>query len=341
MNRNELQHEWSFPEPWSTRPITLGENNQTQVIDTPDGRYILRAYRADRALEQVRYELRVLSSLQGMDLPFQIPVPIPTVTGELFANLSGSVVTLSAWLSGYLPQGDNLGQAYPAGLALAGLDIALAGIQLEVTPDAAPFPHSGDFEGWAGMPLHPAQILEQLPLTNEVRNQVLSLLEDTQTSAPTLYQTLPRQIIHRDYDQSNILMEGTRVSGVLDFEFCGRDLRILDLAYALSKWPDGWWNTGKEWDIIDAFARGYLRRQTLTLEELEALPRVLRLRATTSLFYRLGRYVRGIETQESMIERIQEMLIDELWLQANREELLRHVRSWSQNSLAQQGLSDS
>jgi len=139
---------------------------------------------------------------------------------------------------------------------------------------------------------------------------------------------LPHQIIHRDYDQSNILMEGNVVTGVLDFEFCGPDLRILDLAYALSQWPFGLWNTGREWSVIDAFGKGYLEGQRLTLTELDMLPHVLRLRATTSLFFRFGCYQQGLETSESMLGHIHEALRNESWLRVHKKELMSHIRSW-------------
>jgi len=42
-------------------------------------------------------------------------------TGELFAVLSGTIVTMSPRLSGSIPQNDNLEQAYAAGQALAEL----------------------------------------------------------------------------------------------------------------------------------------------------------------------------------------------------------------------------
>jgi homoserine kinase type II len=170
--------------------------------------------------------------------------------------------------------------------------------------------------------------MQELPLPKEERAKVLQLLENTQALAPSLYQHLPRQIIHRDYDQSNVLMKGNRVTGILDFEFCGPDLRILDLAYALSQWPAGWWNSGKEWDIILAFVKGYLKSQILTLEEFEALPAIIQLRLTTSLFFRFGRYARGLETPESMLERIQESLMMVDWLEIHEKELLRYIHTW-------------
>lgn len=328
MNGDELRQFWSIPEPLSILPITQGVNNLTQIIETPAGSYILRSYRADRALEQIRYELGVLKRLQERQLPFQVPVPIPTVTGELFAVLSGTVVSLSPRLPGSLPPNDHLEQVYAAGEALAELVKALDALQMEVTAQVVPFPLSGDFEAWSGVPIIPANLLQKLPLAQEEQDQLLRIMEETQDMAPSLYQTLPQQIIHRDYDQSNILMEGNSVTGVLDFEFCGPDLRVLDLTYALSQWPSGLWNTGKEWAIIDAFGQGYLNQQRLALTELEALPLIFRLRAATSLFFHLGRFAQGVETAEEILERIQEILVNEAWLQIHARELVRHAHSW-------------
>jgi len=328
MNGDELRQFWSIPEPLSILPITQGVNNLTRVIETPAGSYILRSYRADRALEQIKYELGVLEHLQATPLPFQVPVPIPTVAGELFAILSGAVVSLSPRLPGSPPPNDRLEQVYAAGEALAELVQALDDLQVEITPQVAPFPPSGDFEAWSGIPIVPANLLQELPIAREEQDQLLRIIEETQTLAPSLYRTLPQQIIHRDYDQSNILMEGNSVTGVLDFEFCGPDLRVLDLTYALSQWPSGFWNTGKEWGIIDAFGQGYLHRQRLTLAELEALPLIFRLRAAASLSFHLGRFAQGVETAQEILERIRETLTTEAWLQIHARELVRHARSW-------------
>jgi homoserine kinase type II len=328
MNGDELRQFWPIPEPWSILPITQGVNNLTQVIQTPSGSYILRAYRRDRPLERIRYELHVLKSLRGKAVPFQVPSPIPTVTGELYAVLSETILSLSTRLPGSPPPGEHLEQTYAAGEALAELAAALDRLHVEVTSQVMPFPLSGDFEAWAGIPIVPANLLTELPIAKEEQEQVLIFMEETQASAPVLYQTLPQQIIHRDYDQSNILMEGDSMTGVLDFEFCGPDLRVLDLVYALSQWPSGLWNTGKEWAVIDAFGRGYSGRQKLTRAELEALPLIFRLRATTGMFFHLGRFAQGAETSEEILERVRETLATEAWLQTHVEELVKHACSW-------------
>ncbi len=328
MNRDELRNFWPIPEPWSITPIPQGVNNLTQVIETPAVSYILRSYRRDRSLEQIRYELSVLKSLQGRNLPFQVPVPIPTITGELFAVLSETVVSLSSRLSGSPPSGNHLEQTFAAGGALAKLGKALVELQVENTSQAAPFPLSGEFEAWAGISINPTDLLQGLTLAKEEQEQILTFIEEMRILAPSLYQTLPQQIIHRDYDQSNILMEGNSVTGILDFEFCGPDLRILDLTYALSQWPSGLWNTGKEWAVIDAFGQGYCGQQRLTVAELDALPLIFRLRATTGLFFHGGRLAQGVEAPEEFLERIREILATETWLRLHTAELLHHAHNW-------------
>jgi homoserine kinase type II len=328
MNWDEVQREWPILEPRSIRLITNGVNNLTHLIETQADNYILRTYGSDRSLEHIRYELSVLTALRQKDLPFKIPAPIPTRTGKLFAVLSDTVVTMSPFMPGSMPQNENLEQAYAAGQALAELVESLADIEVKVTSQIVPFPPLDEFERWAGVPVDPGKLIQTLPLTEEEQELLLTLLENLRAIPPVLYQRLPRQIIHRDYDQSNVLMAGNVVTGILDFEFCGPDFRILDLAYALSQWPSGSWNTGDEWSMIDAFGRGYLQRQKLTSAEVEALPLIFRLRAGTSLFFRFGRYQEGLETSETLLERVQEGLRYEAWLQSNEAEFLRLVNHW-------------
>jgi homoserine kinase type II len=141
------------------------------------------------------------------------------------------------------------------------------------------------------------------------------------TVAPSLYQTLPQQLVHRDYDPSNVLMDGDTVTGVLDFEFCGLDLRVADLAFALAQWPDALWGTGDEWTVMDAFAQGYLQQQPLTAGELAAIPFLFRLRAITTLVLRLRRYADGLTSQAAMLHRIGQSLERAAWLEANEERL--------------------
>jgi homoserine kinase type II len=117
-------------------------------------------------------------------------------------------------------------------------------------------------------------------------------------------------------------MEGTRVTGVLDFEFCAHDLRVMDLTVALTWWPVRHYGTGAGWPIIAAFARGYARHVILTDDEIAALSTLFRLRAYTSLIHRLGRSRQGLSTLEEALIRAEAAIAREDWVQSNDVRLI-------------------
>ena len=127
-----------------------------------------------------------------------------------------------------------------------------------------------------GDPLAP---LAALGIPNADRARLAALLHDVEREMPALYAALPQQLIHSDYDPGNVLMEGTRVTAILDFEFAGPDLRVAELAAPLTWWPAHFLGTGREWDVIAAFGRGYASVLPPTPTELDAIPALLRLRA--------------------------------------------------------------
>jgi Ser/Thr protein kinase RdoA (MazF antagonist) len=328
MDLIDLMDVWPIPGPWSLMQAGQGENNLTWFVQTPAGKFVLRSYQTDRTLDRIRYELELLNRLQHRTLPFQIPAPVPTGTGDLYFVSAGLAYTMSAWLTGSQPSAENLNQTSSAGRALAELVAALQQLRWDSSVRPAPFPASGVFAGWAGVHMNLPDILQSLPLEPGLVTEMLSLVETARESVPALYETLPQQLIHRDFDQSNVLMTGSRITAVLDFEFSGHDLRALDLAYALSKWPEGLWNTGREWAVLDAFGRGFCQALPLTPEELTCLPQILRVRAAASLFYRLGRFSRGIESGESLCARIRETASDEAWLRVNADRLRELAGVW-------------
>jgi Ser/Thr protein kinase RdoA (MazF antagonist) len=86
--------------------------------------------------------------------------------------------------------------------------------------------------------------------------------------------------------------------------------------------------TGKEWDLIDTFGIAYMTRFPLDEQELLAFPDVFRLRDATSLVYRMGRYMAGLESDTRIQDRVQHSLWRETWLATQQETLLRHALSW-------------
>ncbi|WIG61591.1 MAG: hypothetical protein OJF49_004339 [Ktedonobacterales bacterium] len=330
MHLAALEQMWDLPGPWRFSELAQGTNNLVRRVDSPSGQYILRVYSNHTDPGRLRFEHTILISLRAASLPFAVPAPLPTHTGELYARIRSeegeALATLTPLIPGQYPKRDNLEQATAAGEALALLDIALAQMALP-DPDASVSWRSyGDLAHCHPLVPDPPAAIRELPLADDARQRLLKSYDGLMACIPNVYAKLPQQLAHEDYGPDNILMEGPRVTGVLDFEFCARDLRVMDLTVALSWWPVAQFGTGEEWPIIRAFIQGYARHLTLSEDEIEAIPMLYQLRAYTSLIHRLGRYRQGLSPLAAVTDRAEAALEREDWLRGNGEQFMRTVR---------------
>lgn len=323
--------EWSLPEPYHMQPMPLahGTNNQVRVIETAAGSYVLRVYSNHADAGRLRFEHAVLARLQALGLPFGLPVAIPTTSGELFVRIATSegeaLAALTPFLSGEHPDGANLAQAQSGGAALGLLDAALAGIAPIEMDAATGWRSYGDLAHCHPLVPDPRTAILELPISEGMCERLAQSYDALTARIPALYASLPHQLVHEDYAPDNLLMKGTRVTGVLDFEFCTRDVRVMDLTVALSWWPIAQFGTGAEWPIIQAVVEGYARHVALTAEEAHAVPTLYHLRAYTSLIHRLGRYRQGLSPLPAVTDRAQAALEREDWLHENAARLVETV----------------
>lgn len=333
--QSALLAHWPMESPVAMLPLAGGTNNRAWQVELTDGTsYVLRLTSsvADRA--RFQYETALLTALSEKALPFRLPLPLRARNGESFVlverkNAEPALATLTPFLPGHLPE-RTVANAAADALALAQLDAALATIPESSLPADAGGSHFtyGDLYHCHPLVPDPLATLARL-LTAEQVGPLLAILEaslrDWETPA---LQALPQQLLHRDGGPGNILMEDGRVTAILDFEFAGPDRRIFDLCVALSWWPVRLMGTGQEWEMIDVFGQTYTAHFPLIDEELQALPAVLRMRDTTALVYRVGRYLAGLESLQTIQERAEHSLWRESWLTANRETLTRHALAW-------------
>jgi homoserine kinase type II len=340
MNVSNLWTAWPVAGPWRTSPLLGGTNNLIWRADAADGQsYVLRLSHDLPLIPRVRYEAELLQALSYKNLPFRLPLPLRANNGDIIVYFEPeqgmtAFATLFPLLPGKLqdrpPERNDLLSASHAATMLALLDDALA--TLPAIPLNDGFIAATTFGQLAHLhPLvpDPLSAVEQLPIDREQARQVHAFLSEVMESVSHLYAQLPQQLLHRDYDPGNILFEQQRVTAVLDFEFAGKDVRVLDLCVALSWWPINLLGTGKEWDLIDAFGAAYTKQKALSEEELLAIPAVFRLRDATSFVHRTGRYLAGMETEARMQDRVEHSLWREAWLSAHQRTLLDHVLAWN------------
>jgi homoserine kinase type II len=333
MDVEALRRAWPQTGAWlgQPAPLTRGTNNLMYRVKAATGDYALRIAGAQVDECRLAFESDMLARLGAAGLPFALPIPLATVSGESWARLDDveaggpALATLTTLIPGAHPQRDDLAQAAGAGEALGLLDEALAALRLDEPERGIDWRSTGDLTRCHPLVPDPREAIGTLPLpTDETRRLIANYDALLAESAP-LYARLPRQLSHEDYDPSNVLMVGERVSGVLDWEFCAVDLRAMDLVVALTWWPVERFGSGGEWPILGALARGYGRARSLDHAEVASIPTLFRLRAFTSLIHRLGRWRDGLSPLEHVLWRARAALERDDWLRVNDERLTQLV----------------
>lgn len=315
---------WDLAAPPTVRPVSSGLNNRTDLVTTPHGVYLLRRYRntADRA--RVRYEHALLHRLQAARLSFRVPTPVATRDGETVGTVAGTgeLAALFAHIPGRRPERGNRRHLHAVGEALAELHRALARVAL---PLPAPHAAYGDLATIHPLAPEPRAVPDALPLEDAERVALRRILADVLRAVPALYAALPRQLIHGDYGPGNTLIVGDRISGVLDFEFAGSDLRAFDVAAGYYQAAGEAWEAGDPWPLLTAFLDGYLAAAPFTIAEAKALPALSRLQQAATLVYWLGRRRAGTAAEADVIERARRLLRHDAWLDEHGAALVAYV----------------
>lgn len=322
---------WPFlgqPDTLRFSPLRGGTNNnlyQVMGADSSAGEYVLRLSASHLDERRARLEYATLAALERRGLPFAVPTPLLTVEGAPWLDAPSSrgrtLATLTRFIPGAEPNRQNLAQAESAGEALGALDSALAMVELASDDAALTWRSMGALDQITPLVPDPPAAFARLPIPAGKRSRLLDGYAAMMARLPALYAALPQQLCHEDAGPSNLLMEGDRVTGILDFEFLARDLRVMDVTVALAWWPVDVLESGAEWLIIAAVARGYARALRLTRAEIAAIPTLWAMRGYTSLIHRLGRALQGVSPMTHVIERAEAALAWEDWLRAHGERL--------------------
>ena len=312
---DELLDRWHLPRPRSVTATPWGWSNDTFVVVSEAGRHILRiSTTATRA--EVAFEHELLARLAAGSLPFATPQPLPSANGVTLESFETSQRALPATLYREIPgrhaDDRDIGLIAAGATAFAELDRVLATV--DVTAPSRPM-SSGLASANTAVPTLDG-------IEREVGPDAARVLRDAASEAARLPPGLPRQLIHGDFALGNVLLHGTRVTGIVDFEYCGRDLRAMELATALGLVLTK--NNGD--DLWKPVLTGYLRTLPLTGDELNALPTLMRLGRAVGLLWWIGRERDGRSSKTSTAERVERVLAVDQWISHNAGVLVDTAR---------------
>ena len=238
-------------------PISEGIENTNYFLTTSDGEFVLTLYERVPA-EDLPFYLNFTAHLAKSGVA--VPTPIADRTGGLFSILNGRPAALAERIEGR----PNM-QPLPAHCAEVGRELG----RLHKA--------SGSFRTRISNKRGPAWTLAT---SRSVRpfvtaDQNLLIQDELKFQRERRQTRLPNGAIHADLFRDNVLFDGTRLSGLIDFGFAATDEFAYDLAITANDWcvtPEGRFDAA----LLTALLAAYASERPLSDAEQIAWPALLR-----------------------------------------------------------------
>ncbi len=247
------------------RGIAAGIENSNFFLTTDAGEFVLTVFER-LGFAQLPFYLELMQHLARRALP--VPLPRETRSGALMAEARGKPVAIVDRMPGRCVESPTPGQCATIGALLARMHLAAS--------DFPRFQPNLRGIGWWKDAL--ARLEPKVPdhVFHELAEEVIfqdSFFRSAQ------FERLPAGPIHADLFRDNVLWEGERVGGVIDFYFAGCSLWLYDLAVALNDWGVGSDGTQLDPALSQALLDAYHEVRPLTEAEHQCWRTVLRAAA--------------------------------------------------------------
>jgi homoserine kinase type II len=248
--------------------IAGGSENSNFFVSTGCGRFVLTLIERDPVARELPFFIELLDLLHAAGLP--VPHALRDRAGRAVQRLNGKPALLQPRFEGSHPDRPTAAQCRAVGGMLARLHLATSGSGLARGDDRGP--------AWVlaeGRRVRPSLGAEQAGLLAPV----LACLDVWQARSPAL----PEAVLHADLFRDNVLFEGERLAGVIDFYNAASGWCLYDVAITCNDWcvedseADGLsLDPGK----LDALLSGYAAIRPFTPAEHQCWTDMLRLAAT-------------------------------------------------------------
>ena len=245
--------------------IASGIENSNFFVDTERGRFVLTLFERLHA-GQLPFYLGMMHHLAARGIP--CPDPVPDRSGEVLGSLNGKPAALVTRL-----RGSAVMRPAPAHCAQVGE--LLAKMHLAAIDCPGALPNQRGLDWWR----------ETVPqLVSYVGPDQAALLRDELAAQQAFAdgpanRALARSAVHADLFRDNVLFDGDRIGGAIDFYFAAFDRWLFDLAVTCNDWCIDDASGEFERDRLDAMLDGYRGVRAFGPEDRAAWPMMLRAAA--------------------------------------------------------------
>jgi homoserine kinase type II len=258
----------------SLKGIAEGVENSNFLLETTQARFILTLYESRVDPDDLPYFHRLLAHLHEARCP--VPRFIEDRQGRWLQEVAGRKACLIEFLPGISVSEPTESHAAAVGKALGRMHTALQSFNESKTNPLGK-------AGWRTLFARcDTEATEQLKpgLSSRIEHE----LDWLDTNWP---KHLPAVTSHTDLFPDNVLFNGARVGGLIDFYFACTELRAYDLAVTHAAWSFS--NDGGSYnaEVGKALLDGYASGGELLMEERHALPVLARGASLRFLLTRL------------------------------------------------------
>lgn len=249
----------------SIEGISTGIENSNFFVDTEHGRFVLTLFERVPATELPFY-LGLMRHLSRHGI--RCPEPIADRRGSLYGELNDRPAAIVTCLPGRALSDPDAADCAQVGEMLARMHQAAA-----------------DFQGSRPNPRGLRWCVEAAARLRGFLDSARRKLLDDEIDAQQGFaggdasRALRRTAVHCDLFRDNVLFDGDRLGGVIDFYFAGVDAWLYDLAVTCNDWciddASGELDAGRTRALLD----GYGRVQPPSVADLVAWPMMLRAAA--------------------------------------------------------------
>ncbi|UTH75321.1 homoserine kinase [Chromobacterium sp. IIBBL 290-4] len=240
--------------------IAAGITNTNYFVTTTHGRYVLTLFETLQ-LDELPFYLSLMSHLAKHGVA--CPAPIADHTDHFASPLAGKPASLVSCLSGADVSQPSAAQCRAVGEMLAQMHKASATFPLKMRNPRGP-------RWWS-------QAAQQLYPLLDAETAAL-LRQEIQLQDSHRFDHLPSGVIHADLFRDNVLMDGDKISGFIDFYYACNDVLLYDIAIAVNDWAR-LENGELDDSLARAFLEGYQSERALTEDEKACWPVMLRAAA--------------------------------------------------------------
>ena len=240
--------------------IPEGIENTNYFVTTGKGRFVLTLFEKLTAKE-LPFFLNLMAHLARHGIP--CPAPMANLQNSFLGELNGKPACIVSRLSGKSITQPSTAQCAAMGTMLGKMHVAGQSFDEQMlTPRGA---------AWR---LDASQKIKKF-----LAPQDAALLEsEVERHAKQPLQDIPRGAIHADLFRDNVLMEGERVGGLVDFYFACTGSLLYDVAITVNDWCMG--SDGKlDEERTRAMLRAYHAVRPFSAKEAESWSQALRVAA--------------------------------------------------------------